>query len=444
MIRNGEGKAQTTEIMSPIHGSTVGADAKAFRAFMKHLKEFDGEQYTVIMVQVENEVGILGDSRDYSAAASKVFESPVPADLLRFIREEWDLLHKDLRAKLQMNLASPAQLVEGKKWSTTFDESVYTDEMFMAYHYARYIQQVAEAGKAEYPLPMFANFWQNYGEDQMARQYPTLAGGGSLPGDYPSGGAVSNVLDIWMQFAPALDFLSPDTYLNDYHRICSTYRHRNQPLFIPEQRRDEYGARRIWAAIGSYQAIGACPFALDTLEVDSCAFKKHYALLGQVADEILAAQRKAESMVGFFFDEPGHRDESIYPRPVVEMGGYELSVEHAFTTGSAQSGYGIVILLGTSPDRTASFLLVGAGFQVKFRSLHPGAHYTGILQFEEKVKVKGGDGYITRRLLNGDETRSGKQAIMPNDEPDTGGFPININIPAVTKIAKCTIYDLVR
>lgn len=399
---------------------------------------------TVIMVQVENEVGVLGDARDRSATASQVFDSAVPADFLHFILEDWHLLHRNFKAKLQRNMAPAEKFSEGKGWSATFDESVYTDEMFMAYHYARYIQRVAEAGKEEYGLPMFANFWQNYGEDHMAKQYATLAGGGDLPGDYPSGGAVSNVIDIWMRFAPALDFLSPDTYLNDYHSVCTTYRHRNQPLFIPEQRRDEYGARRIWAAIGAYQAIGACPFALDTLEVESCAFTKHYALLGQVSNAILAAQQKPESIVGFFFDEPGHRDESTHPAPVVEMDGYEISIEQAFTTGSPQPGYGVVIQLGLNPDRTAKFLLAGAGFQVKFRSLRKGAHFTGILKLEEKVKDRNSGGFVTRRLLNGDETRSGQQAIMPNEEPDTGGFPININIPAVTRIAECTVYELLE
>ena len=38
---------------------------------MRHIKEVDGTQHTVLMMQVENEVGVLGDSRDHSAAADK-------------------------------------------------------------------------------------------------------------------------------------------------------------------------------------------------------------------------------------------------------------------------------------------------------------------------------------------------------------------------------------
>lgn len=442
VIRNPDGTSSVTEIMSCVHGETVKADARAFRALMAHLRLIDERQNTIIMVQVENEVGVLGDSRDRSQAADEVFESAVPDDLIDFLVHEPNTLHKDLRDFLKKSFKTLEALRRGRSWANVFDNSVYTDQLFMAYHYARYVNEVAVAGKEAYSLPMFANFWQNYGEDKMAEQYPTLAGGGKFPGDYPSGGAVSYVLDIWMHFAPALEMLSPDTYLNDYHRICATYRHKHQPLFIPEQRRDEYGARRIWAAIGAYQAIGACPFALDTLTVSECAFTKHYGLLAQVSDAILLAQQNSRSMVGFFFDEPDNRDASTFPPPDVEMGGYQVEVQRAFTTGKAGPGYGIVIHLETRADRVARFLLVGAGYQVKFKSLTPGACYTGILKFEEQCIDERTGKVIPRRILNGDETRSGHQAIMPNEEPDDGGFPIHINIPAVTKIAECTIYEL--
>lgn len=438
VIRGSDGTPVVTEILSAVHGETAEADARAFSVLMRHLREVDEKQNTVIMVQVENEVGVLGDSRDRSAEVEKVFHSPVPNDLLEALSKHPEKLNDAMKEKL--NKVVP--LTRGKSWPKTFGESVYTDELFMAYHYARFVEKVAQAGKREYPLPMFANFWQNYGEDQMAKQYPTLAGGGDLPGDYPSGGAVSNVLDVWMDLAPTLDFISPDTYLNDYHRICSTYRHRDQPLFIPEQRRDEYGARRIWAEIGRYQGIGACPFALDTLEAPGCPFTDHYGLLSQVSDTILDAQQRPGSIVGFFFDEPGNPEESTNPAPVVSMSGFELRVERAFTTGPQGPGYGMIIDLGSRASNTATFLLLGAGFQVRFSSLNKSANYTGILEFKEKRRDRKTGEYVTDRWLNGDETRSGHQAIMPNEAPDDGGFPIHITIPAVTKIAECTVYQL--
>ncbi|KAM0551166.1 hypothetical protein ACHAPJ_008508 [Fusarium lateritium] len=444
-VRNVQGGTTTTETLSAVApGSTVEVDARAFRTFMKHLKEFDEVEATVIMVQVENEVGLLGDSRDRSELATRAFEAPVPLALIDYLQQEWTCLHPDLVGNLDRAGCDRANLQPNKSWEATFGSSIYTNELFMAYHYAIYLNAVAEAGKMEYDLPLFANFWLNYGADDMAEHYPVVAGGGNKPGDYPSGGAVSNVLDIWIRFAPALDLLCPDTYLNDYHRVCQTYRHRNLPLFIPEQRRDEYGARRIWGAIGSYQAIGACPFALDTLEADTCAYTKHYRLLAQVSHTVLVAQRKPDQVIGFFYDEHG----TIGPQPpettVTVMGGYELRIERAFTTGLPGPGWGLVILLSVDQDGTAKFLLVGEGFQVKFKSVGAEVFFTGILSFVEKQWNEDDQDFRTARRLNGDETRSGHQAIMPNEEPDTGGFPININIPAVTRVAECTVYRLKR
>src|SRR5690606_15090979 len=101
----------------------------------------------------------------------------------------------------------------------------------------------AAAGKKAYDIPLYTNVWMNdVGAGGPARPAAaTPGGGGGFPGDYPSGGAVSNVLDVWQRFAPHLDFIAPDIYLGDYEASCARYRHRGQPLFVPEQRRDAYG-----------------------------------------------------------------------------------------------------------------------------------------------------------------------------------------------------------
>jgi hypothetical protein len=89
------------------------------------------------------------------------------------------------------------------------------------------------------------------------------------------------------------------------------------------------------------------------------------------------------------------------------------------------------------------FLLIGWGFQVRATSLSPTAAYTGILRFAEKVVVNKETGELrTRRVLNGDETRSSQFAIMLNDDPDYSGFPIAITIPAKTMIAELEFYEL--
>lgn len=95
----------------------------------------------------------------------------------------------------------------------------------MAYHEALYVEQVAKAGKKEYSLPLFTNVWHNYADEDADKSQSAIVGGGEQPGDYQSGGAVVNVLDLWQHFAPSLDFIAPDLYLNDYNAVCWKYRH---------------------------------------------------------------------------------------------------------------------------------------------------------------------------------------------------------------------------
>ena len=441
-IRRSGGVLETGDVLSLFQDEGPKADAKAFSTLIKHLKELDEDHSTVIMVQVENETGLLGDSRDGSAAANERFAQDVPSDLIEFLTKDWDALHDDLKLNLTSFKALSAKKAPTGSWEQVFGTSKQTDELFMAYHYAKYVDVVAAAGKKEYNIPFYTNVWMNYVGADGDNQFPTIAGGGGYPGDYPSGGSVSNVLDIWQHWAPNLDFIAPDVYLNDYANSCAKYRHRNQPLFIPEQRRDEYGARRIWTAYASYQALGVSPFGIDTLDPATSPFRRHYGLLAQVSEIVLEAQRKPGSSVGFFFDELEIDGRDTSPPRVVELGGYRVSIERCFVFGKPGPGAGMLIHLGGS-GRTAKFLLIGWGFQAVFTSLNPKSHFTGILSFKEKKVVDVSTGELkTVKTFGGDETRSGIYAMMPNEDPDYGGFPICVTIPAETMIAECEVYSL--
>lgn len=441
-LRKAGGVLETSHTLSIFYPNAVKADAAAFSKLMEHLKEFDGEHSTVLMIQVENETGLLGDYRDGSEAAEKAFNSPVPSDLVDFLSSDYDNLHADMKA---LNLAEFKRNETPKNgtWTEVFgSDTPRVSELFQAYHYAKYLDEVAAAGKKAYDIPLYANVWMNYvGFDSTAHLVATPVGGGGLPGDYPSGGAVSNVLDVWQKFAPHLDFIAPDVYLNDYEKSCARYRHRNQPLFIPEQRRDDYGARRVWIAFGSYAALGTAPFGIDTLEPETNPFTKHYGLLKSVAPIVLEAQRNPNSSVGFCFDEvpegyPKTPDTS--PKIVREWGGFEVTIERCFVFGKPDTASGMVIHKGDG-----KFLLIGKGFQVRAKALSKKSHYTGILHFEEKIVEDAETGKLrTGRILNGDETRSGKFGMMPNEDPDYGGFPICVTIPARTMIAEIEFYSL--
>ena len=170
---------------------------------MSHLQRVD-QHYTVIMVQVENEIGLLGDSRDGSRAADQRFHEPVPELLVKYLNEEWTHLHTDLKDKFP-NLRASLQDACGRSWPEVFGNTKAADEIFMAYHYALYVEQVASAGRREHRVPLYTNVWQNYTSDDVDNAFPVIAGGGGEPGDYPSGGGVSNVIDIWHKFAPSCE-----------------------------------------------------------------------------------------------------------------------------------------------------------------------------------------------------------------------------------------------
>lgn len=430
---------ETADVLSIFHTEGRDADAKAFQTLMAHIKDIDEATSTVLMVQVENEPGILGSPRDVSEAANKVFTAPVPEDLVDFLTNQWDTLHEDLKVNLTDFQSRKSSVSDGAHWEEVLGSSPQTAEQFMAYHYAKYIDYVASKGKEVYPLPLYTNVWLNYnGEDADNGTTPIVAAGGGQPGDYPSGGATSNVLDIWQRFAPNLDFIGPDIYLTSYDKTCDKYRHRGQPLFIPEQRRDDYGARRIWVAYGSHAALGVAPFGIDTVDAADCPFREQYGLLQSVSSHVLKAQRSRGSSVGFYFD-PLNADGSDPSAPVTRRwGNFTIIIERCFVFGTPGPGWGMVIYR----DDDDSFLLIGSGFQVRAESTHPDSVLTGILRFEEKIVDRETGELKPGRRLNGDETRSGRTAMMPSRNPDYAGFPISITIPARTMIAEVKFYSL--
>ena len=228
---------QAVDSPSPFATASLEADQSAFAALMRHLKEVD-PQRTVIMVQVENETGTWSSVRDYSPAAQKLFEAPVPPELLRALR---------------VKTASPSP-----NWQEAFGPDA--DEYFHAWSVARYVGQVAAAGKAVYPLPMFANCALR---DPF---HPGPPGQPGVPGNYESGGPTDNVLPIWKVAAPALDILAPDNYQNDpaaYLKVLALYHRDDNPLYLPETGCPG-GARFFFSALG-LQAIGVSP-ASDTTE----------------------------------------------------------------------------------------------------------------------------------------------------------------------------------
>ncbi|HEV7442060.1 MAG TPA: beta-galactosidase, partial [Steroidobacteraceae bacterium] len=211
-IINTKGERMVT--LSPHATTTLAADRNAFVQLMRHLKEVDA-QHTVIMVQVENESGTYGSVRDYSPAAQKLFAAAVPATLLRSLQRK------------------PGT------WQQVFGHDA--DEFFHAWSIASYIQQIAAAGKAEYPLPLYVN---------ASLRDPLEPGS---PDTYASGGPTDNVLDIWKAAAPALDLIAPDIYMPEYDKytkVLDLYQRPDNALFVGETGNSAAYARYFFPTLG--------------------------------------------------------------------------------------------------------------------------------------------------------------------------------------------------
>ncbi len=96
-LRNGAG----TERLSPFCEANRIADARAFAALMRRIRETDSEAHTVLMAQVENEVGVIPDARDHSAAANVAYAQRVPGALMDYLQRNRDTLDPALRARWQ-------------------------------------------------------------------------------------------------------------------------------------------------------------------------------------------------------------------------------------------------------------------------------------------------------------------------------------------------------
>lgn len=436
----GANELKVNGFLSVFGEETIKADARAFAALMSHLRDFDGQvgQHTVIMVQVENEPGVLADTRDRSELANMSFNGPVPPEFLDKLESAMGegTLNKHITENFSVLSDSRKPIPRGKSWTNTFGTGINTDELFMAYHYALFMEQVASAGKAAYTLPMFTNAALR----STSRSVIDNTGGGSKPGIYPCGGPVEPVIDVYHLVAPSLDFVSPDIYFADYETMCQEYTHRGQALFIPEQRRDEPGALRTWLAIGKYGALGAAPFGIDSITASESVYTRHYALLRSIEQHIHSARQGGRQVTSFFFDSVpiGAKDESV---PIIAtFGRWKLLIKRQWTHGHPASGYGMIIQQAHSE---AAFLLIGEGYTVAFSSTDPESTFTGITHMHEKEVVDESTGELrTRRKFNGDETGCGQVAIMPSARPDGGWYPIATYIPSRTRIAECEVYSI--
>ncbi|MGH9525670.1 MAG: DUF5597 domain-containing protein, partial [Terriglobales bacterium] len=386
-------QGRPTAILSPLATATRQADATAFAAVMRHIRQVDGAQHTVLMMQVENEVGILGASRDHSSAANRAFYAPVPPRLMNYLEAHKLQLDPALLRLWRRHGAQAAG-----SWPQVFGHGARAGEIFMAWYYARYINAVAAAGKAAYPLPMYVNTW--------------LAGPGAPPGTFPSGGPLPFVQAVWRAAGSAIDIFSPDLYAPNFTAWCQSYHRNGNPLWMPETTNGPQAAANVFYAVGAQDALGFSPFAIDTpypysaaavnpawfygsdLPVAAPTLAESYRALSQLWPWIQRAEQ-AGTIRGFVLS-------ASAPQVEFNLNGYRLHISRDALFGrGVGSGFGLIMADG--PGR---FFGAGRGFQVTFTSLGPGGNAVA-LGWVDEGHIRGG-AWVPGRRLNGDETSQGQ------------------------------------
>jgi beta-galactosidase GanA len=289
------------EILSPFSTENRDTDARAFAAVLRHLREIDGTSHTVLMVQVENEIGMIPAARDHGPEADRAFASPVPAELTGYLAVHGDELAPELRA-LWLGAGGRG----AGTWSDVFGPGPAAEEIFMAWHFARYVEAVAAAAKKEYPLPMFVN--------------AALIRPGYQPGQYPSGGPLPHLFEVWHAAAPSIDFFAPDIYFQDFAGWARRYKRPDGPLFVPEARRGSEASVNGLYALGALDAIGFSPFGIESIgEPAGRELAASYSLVAQLEPLILALQGRGK-MAGL----RSEGQEQRQPQQV-RLGGYVLA-----------------------------------------------------------------------------------------------------------------------
>jgi hypothetical protein len=388
------GSGRSIEVLSTLSQENVKADSSAYKAFMHHVREVDSEKHTVIMIQIENEVGVLGDSRDRSAAANDAFAKPAPKELMDYLQAHKATLRPELKNVWEANGAKTSG-----SWAEVFGSGM-ADEIFMAWNYARYMNQVTKAGKAEYPVPVFTNTWIVQPEDRG-------------PGDYPSGCPEPHVLDIWRAGGPDIDINAPDIYLPNFAEWVARFHQNGNPLFVPESRGDASGIANAFYAIGQHDAIGYSPFGIDSaarlmpassgpslggpVEAQNLPLAQGYDVLGQLAPLILKHQ--GTGSIGAVMLSAGQLNQSI------AVGNYIITVSKvqnrrstAVASSLADAAPSYAMAIATGPDE---YVIAASNAEITFSPNTPGPPIAGLAQVQAGHYADGT--WVPGRWLNGDD-----------------------------------------
>ena len=413
------------EIASAFSPAVYEADARAFRSLLRHIANTDTAG-TVIMLQLENEIGMLEDARDHSELAQAEYDKGVPSRLVSYLKKHTSTLHPTLMRKWR-----EAGMKSSGSWTQVFGDDIYTDELFQAYNYALYVERLAcEARKVFPSMPLYVNAAMN--------------SRGRRPGQYPSGGPLAHLKDIWHAGAPTVDILAPDLYDGGIASWLAAYALPDNPLFVPEIKATPANAAQAYYAVGRHRAIGLSPFAYNLRPAADRPRQREGNTLLLTLTPLLhstpSAGHSTPFTEGFYFTPDN-------PADTILCDGLSIRASHYFTlpwdpratdgtpwpdTGGLiirlspmdyiVAGTGLVLTFepaGTAASGTTpllgedGFLLTGTDTAASAAPSSAGR--IGLASVEE-VSVAP-DGTLTRlRTLNGDETHQGRHVRIGVDD----------------------------
>ena len=397
------------EEASSLSKNVLEADKRAFCHVMAYLRDHDALEQTVIMVQVENEIGMIEVPRDYSANATRLYQSAVPKQLTDYLKRHQKSLHPYLKEKLQ------PQAKAGANWAQLFGDDIYTEEIFQTWTYATYVEQIAKAGREIYNLPMYVNVALNSRDRK--------------PGQYPSGGPLAHLIDLWHCGAPSIDVLGVDIYDKGIKSWLAKYHQPNNPLFVPEIRLEDKDAMYALYAFGHHGAMGFCPFSIEDYPLTTTSNANDwkqmdlsqddqlnaFSSVGSSLSPLVASYQLLRQTEPLILERQGTKDMDAVlldneqrEAEIITADGIRLTVKHSYSLGwepgakDAEWPETACIILRLGKE---DYLVIGSGVVVTFQQR------IGLAKCEEVEIVDGKQRII--RHLNGDQTHQGRHVRIP-------------------------------
>lgn len=390
------------EIASVFSENVYQADHNAFSHWMEHIAANDKEDGTVIMIQIENEIGMLEDARDYSLEAEKAFHANVPASLTEYLQKNRKKLHPQMLKKWEKQGCR-----RQGTWKELFGDDIYTDEIFMAWHYACYVERLAQTTRSIYSVPLYVNAAMN--------------SRGRKPGEYPSAGPLAHLIDVWHCAAPSIDLLAPDLYDNGFKSWVAQYHRFNNPLFIPEIRLTDNDGVRAFYVFGEHDAIGISPFSIeDGSDAVNAPLVQSYRKLKELMPLLTKYQGKGV-MHGLLFDE-------LDKERVLMDNDLILTCRHNFTLpwdsratdGSTwPEGGGIILRLAKN-----EYIVAGNGIVIDFAK-------AGEENYIRERKMLGEDGFV---IENQDSVSPIKETKITKDSFSSKAEKVRCGIGFVDEV----------